>query len=278
MVDLADPEARAAFVALWPTAKIPLLHDAERDRVVPETSIMIEYLDWHYPAANRCYQRSDARLDARLWDPAGLLRDDTDAADRGQSTEADAERARSSARRRQSRAWCGHTTACSMRQLVDKPSGWRRLPFRRATALRRPRCFTDASIIAPFHAEHVHLAAYSERLIQRPSVARTLERGGPSFCIGSSIRWRIGASSLSGAPAESKARTIRPWGHYYPTPARCVTRRLELCRQGVGETGSQRRIRSARRAVRREGRAYWPAQGALAIAGVAGRRNPSVAV
>jgi glutathione S-transferase len=53
LVDLGDPEAAAAFKALWPTAKMPLLVDAARDRIVPETSIIIEYLDTAYPGPVR---------------------------------------------------------------------------------------------------------------------------------------------------------------------------------------------------------------------------------
>ncbi len=39
MVNLGDAQARAAYAALWPTAKIPLLQDG--DKIVPETSIQI---------------------------------------------------------------------------------------------------------------------------------------------------------------------------------------------------------------------------------------------
>ncbi len=51
IVNLGDPTDRAAFAALWPTAKIPLLVDG--DQVVPETSIQMEYLDHHHPGATR---------------------------------------------------------------------------------------------------------------------------------------------------------------------------------------------------------------------------------
>ena len=47
MVNLGDPEAKAKFEAMWPTAKIPLLEDD--GRIVPETTIMIEYLDRRHP-------------------------------------------------------------------------------------------------------------------------------------------------------------------------------------------------------------------------------------
>ncbi|CAN5303733.1 glutathione S-transferase family protein [soil metagenome] len=69
LVDLGDAEAAAAFKALWPTAKMPLLVDAARDRIVPETSIIIEYLDTTYPGPVRFIpQDTDAALRARLLD------------------------------------------------------------------------------------------------------------------------------------------------------------------------------------------------------------------
>jgi len=68
-VDLGDPEARAAFAALWPMAKMPVLEDRERVAVVPETSIIIDYLDAHYPGAIRLIPAEpEAARDARLWD------------------------------------------------------------------------------------------------------------------------------------------------------------------------------------------------------------------
>lgn len=48
LVDLGDPESRAAFAALWPMAKMPVLEDRARGRVVPETSIIIDYLEIHH--------------------------------------------------------------------------------------------------------------------------------------------------------------------------------------------------------------------------------------
>ena len=53
---------------MWPTAKIPLLQDD--GRVVPETTIMIEYLDRRHPGQVVLLPRDPDQeaLDARLWD------------------------------------------------------------------------------------------------------------------------------------------------------------------------------------------------------------------
>jgi glutathione S-transferase len=49
IVDFADPQSAESFLKLWPVGKIPVLRDAARDRTVPESSIIIEYLGQHYP-------------------------------------------------------------------------------------------------------------------------------------------------------------------------------------------------------------------------------------
>jgi glutathione S-transferase len=48
-VDLGDPVARAQFEKVWPIAQFPVLRDEARDRTVPESSVIIEYLGRYYP-------------------------------------------------------------------------------------------------------------------------------------------------------------------------------------------------------------------------------------
>ncbi len=52
--------------------------------------------------------------------------------------------------------------------------------FTMADCAAAPALFYAATL-APFAQEHVRLAAYCERLLQRPSVARTLEEARPYF-------------------------------------------------------------------------------------------------
>ena len=49
LVDFGDPDSAAAFRALWPIAKMPVLHDSANGRIVPESSIIIEYLALNFP-------------------------------------------------------------------------------------------------------------------------------------------------------------------------------------------------------------------------------------
>ena len=51
MVNLGDPQERAAFQAVWPLAKFPVLRDEARGSTTPESTILIDYLVQHYPEA-----------------------------------------------------------------------------------------------------------------------------------------------------------------------------------------------------------------------------------
>ncbi|THD37858.1 MAG: glutathione S-transferase family protein [Sphingomonas sp.] len=66
MLDGSEPAA-STFAALAPLGKFPVLTDGER--VVPESTVIIEYLDTHYPGATRFIPADrDAALEVRLID------------------------------------------------------------------------------------------------------------------------------------------------------------------------------------------------------------------
>ena len=44
LVNLGDPADRAAFKAVWPLAKFPVLRDEARGQTVPESTFVVEYL------------------------------------------------------------------------------------------------------------------------------------------------------------------------------------------------------------------------------------------
>lgn len=69
VVDLGDPASRAAFAAVWPMAKMPVLRDAARDCTVAESSVVVEYLDAHYPGSVRLIPAdADGAWRTRMWD------------------------------------------------------------------------------------------------------------------------------------------------------------------------------------------------------------------
>lgn len=69
MVNLGDPDERAALLKLWPICRFPVLEDKARGEVVPESSIIIEYLDRYYPGRTRFIpEQADRALQTRLRD------------------------------------------------------------------------------------------------------------------------------------------------------------------------------------------------------------------
>ena len=68
-VDLRDPAERAALQKLSPIGKFPVLRDDARDQTVPESSVIIEYLDRHYPGRTKFIPADpDLALQTRLRD------------------------------------------------------------------------------------------------------------------------------------------------------------------------------------------------------------------
>jgi glutathione S-transferase len=69
MVNLGDPAVREAFRKLSPMGKMPALRDEARDETVNETSVILDYLDLHYPGPVR-FTPADADLAwrTRFWD------------------------------------------------------------------------------------------------------------------------------------------------------------------------------------------------------------------
>jgi len=63
-----DQPDREKLAELWPMAGMPVLVDEEADRIVPESSIVIEYLDRYGDAPPMVPADPDEALLARLWD------------------------------------------------------------------------------------------------------------------------------------------------------------------------------------------------------------------
>jgi glutathione S-transferase len=180
-IDLGDPGSAAELLAHWPVGKIPVLHDAGRDRVVAETSIIIEYLQRHYPGpAPMLPDDREALLDARLWDrffdfyvsqPMQKIVTDRIRPEGANDPfgVADARRTLDTAyamieQRMADRIWaCGGA-------------------FGIADCAAAPGLFF-ASIVHPFAAGQENLSAYFERLLARPSTQRVLAEARPYFAL-----------------------------------------------------------------------------------------------
>jgi glutathione S-transferase len=178
-VDLLDPGSAAKLLSKWPVGKIPVLYDAKRERTVPETSIIIEYVQQHYPGPIPLLPLdTDDRLEARLWDrffdlyvsvPMQKIVGDRNRREGSKDPTGVAD-ARGSL-----------DTAYAMidARMADKAwaIGDR---FTIADCAAAPALFY-ASIVHPFDRELRKLDAYFERLLDRPSMRRTLNEARPFF-------------------------------------------------------------------------------------------------
>jgi len=179
IVDLMDPREHARYLEVWPAGKIPVLHDGARDRTVPETSIIIEYLDRLYPGGEPLIPRDEEQaLEARLWDrffdlyvqvPMQKIVTDTlrAAGENDSRGVADARASLKTAYDMAERQLAGKTFAIGER-------------FSIADCAAAPALFY-AGIVEAFGAGHVNLSAYFERLVERPSFARVLAEARPYF-------------------------------------------------------------------------------------------------
>jgi glutathione S-transferase len=69
LVNFMDEGDNAAFKQMWPIRKFPVLRDEAADRLIPESSIIIEYIDQKYPGATRLFPTDpDAVREMRLRD------------------------------------------------------------------------------------------------------------------------------------------------------------------------------------------------------------------
>ncbi|HTO55632.1 MAG TPA: glutathione S-transferase family protein [Myxococcota bacterium] len=179
VLDLSDPAQRGELRGAWGVGKIPVLRDTGRGVAVPETSIIIEYLDRHYPGPVPLVPTDSERArEARLWDRffdlyvhvpmqkivGDLLRP------KGSEDAYGVAEARATLR-----------TAYEMaeRQLAGKT--WAiGSEFTLADCAAAPALFYGG-IAEPFAPGHPALNGYFERLVARPSFARTLREARPYF-------------------------------------------------------------------------------------------------
>ena len=178
MVNLGDEAERAALLKLWPIGKFPVLRDDARDRTIPETSIIIEYLDTYYPGATRFIPADEklalqTRLRDRFYDLYVHLSMQKIVGDRlrppGQKDPHGVEEAK--ARLRTSYEVINREMATRNWAMGDF--------FSLADCAAAPALFY-ANEVLPFSG-HPRLEAYLGRLKMRPSYARVLKEAEPYF-------------------------------------------------------------------------------------------------
>jgi glutathione S-transferase len=179
IVDLGDPEAAAAFKELWPIRKFPVLEDAATGSMIPESTIIIEYLEQHYPGGTALIPADpDAaravRLTDRLYDLYVHLPMQKIMTDRlrpaGRNDAHGVEEAKA--------------TLLTALGILEKDMGTRTWAtgdaFTLADCAAAPALFYG-NMAVPFTDTHKNVAAYLARLQQRTAFARVLKEAEPYF-------------------------------------------------------------------------------------------------
>jgi glutathione S-transferase len=174
--DLVEAD-RSALAAVWPPASIPVLVD--EGVVVPESSLIVEYLDRKGDAPPLIPSDPDEALQARLWDRVV----DGYAATPVQRIVGDALRppdAKDPHGVSQAHAALDLAYATLDRQLTGRVVGWLAGDgFTLADCAAAP-ALHYADVLHPLDRDaHPALAAYFDRVLARPSVVRVVEEARP---------------------------------------------------------------------------------------------------
>lgn len=177
LVDLGDEASRAAFLAVYPVGKFPVIE--EGGRIVPGSSSVIEYLAAHHPGKVRLVpEDADAALDVRIWDRFH----DSYVHEQMQKIVLDRLRPEDQTDPTgvaQAREQIRSSYAILDREMADREwaaGEW----FSMADCAAAPALFyaTKVEGIGP---EHDNVTRYLDRLKARPSFARVLAEAEPYF-------------------------------------------------------------------------------------------------
>lgn len=177
IVDLFDEASAAAFKKIWPIGRFPVLRDEAKDRTVPESSIIIEYLAQHYPGRIQLVPTDaelarQTRLRDRFFDlyvnvpMQKIVTDKLRPA--GKNDPHGVEEAKTLLR-----------TALGMIDQDMAAKTWiMGDAFTMADCAAAPPLFY-ADMVMPFADTHKNAAAYLGRLRERPSFARAVKEAQP---------------------------------------------------------------------------------------------------
>jgi len=181
IVDLMNESSAAAFKAIWPIGKMPVLRDEARDRTVPESTIIIEYLAQHYPGRTQLLPEDgdlaretrlrDRFFDLYVHDPMQkIVGDRLRPADKKDAYGVEQAKARLESAYRM----VDHDMTKRIWAMGDT--------FSMADCAAAPALFY-ANKVLPFGNTHPNVVEYFDRLMQRPSYARVLKEAQPYFAL-----------------------------------------------------------------------------------------------
>ncbi len=178
IVNLADEKERTAFRKLWAMGKFPVLKDEARHHLLPESSIIIEYLAQHYPGKSTLVPADiDVARQMRFYDRIfdlylnmpmqKMIADRMRPADRKDPFGVE-----------QSREQIKTAYGVLDEALGSKKSWVTGRNFTMADCAAAPALFY-ANMVVPELDRCRNLAAYFERLAARPSYARVQKEAEP---------------------------------------------------------------------------------------------------
>lgn len=179
IVDFSDSPSRAAFAKVWPLLKFPVLRDEARGHTIAESSPVVEYIDtFHRGDAALIPADPDLAWQARMWDqfcdnylqvPMQKVNGDHFRPEGGHDP-VGVEQARA--------------LILSAYAVLEQQLGARTWAvgdtFTLADCAAAPALFY-ANLVAPITTETPAVSAYLDRLMARPSYARTLKEAEPYF-------------------------------------------------------------------------------------------------
>jgi glutathione S-transferase len=177
ILDFRDEPSAAAFKAMWPIGKFPVLRDEAHGRMIPESSIIIEYLAMHYPGKVELIPSDpELQLRTRLSDrfhdlyvevPMQKIVGDN-LRPEGKGDPFGVEHARAQL-----------ATALGLIDEDMRSKTWAvGDTFTMADCAAAPALYY-ADLVLPFAATHRNAASYLARLKARPSFARVIEEAKP---------------------------------------------------------------------------------------------------
>lgn len=176
-VNLGDPDERGALLKLWPVGKFPVLRDEARNQTVPESSIIIDYLDRYYPGRTRFMPAAgdaawQTRLKDRFYDLYVHLPTQAIVGNRLRPADAKDPHGVEDAKARLRACYDVVEAEMAAKTWAMGES------FTIADCAASPSLYY-ANKVLPFGATHPNAAAYLERLMARPAFARVLEEAKP---------------------------------------------------------------------------------------------------
>lgn len=177
MVNLMDPAGAAAFKKIWPCGQFPVLQDG--DRVIPESTSIIDYLDQHFPGKSR-FIPADAELGRQVRAKDRFF----DLQLHAHMQKVVGDRLRPQDKRDPYGVEQAKAKIDVALDLIDADMAGKTWAvdeqFSLADCAAAPPLFYLDKVF-PLAGKHKQAAAYLDRLLKRPSYARAIEEAKPYF-------------------------------------------------------------------------------------------------